>query len=204
MIITVASYKGGVAKTTTAIHIAAFLQRKAPTLLIDSDVIRAATIWSNRGPGFSFKVVDSTLGVKMAREYVQGHIVIDTEANPKNVDFKAVVEGCDLLVIPAVPETTATDGLIHTLSQLEEGEIDTRRYRVLITKVPPSPQTDGEKLRAQLVANNIPVFKTEIPRLKAFDTASSKGVAICDLKDKGASRGWEAYEKVGKEILSGK
>jgi chromosome partitioning protein len=34
MFVTVASYKGGAGKTTTAVHLAAYLQRLAPTLLI--------------------------------------------------------------------------------------------------------------------------------------------------------------------------
>ncbi len=33
MLVTVASFKGGVAKTTTAVHIAAYLHMQAPTLL---------------------------------------------------------------------------------------------------------------------------------------------------------------------------
>src|SRR2546421_12179353 len=139
MIITVASYKGGVGKTTTAIHLAAYFHRFAPTLLIDGDIIRASTKWSQRGDGkgFPFKVVDESQTAKYAREYVHGHIIIDTEANPSTVDFRQVADGCDLLVIPAVPETTATDGLIYTLAKLQE--IGNDRYRVLLTKVPPNP-----------------------------------------------------------------
>ena len=37
MHVAVASFKGGVGKTTTAIHIAAYLQTLGPTLLLDGD-----------------------------------------------------------------------------------------------------------------------------------------------------------------------
>ena len=79
MIVTVASFKGGVGKTTTALHLAAYLQTKAPALLVDGDLNRSALDWAARG-SLPFKVVDEKQGVRYARDYE--HIVIDTPARP--------------------------------------------------------------------------------------------------------------------------
>jgi chromosome partitioning protein len=49
MIVTVASFKGGVGKTTTAVHLAGILNEHAPTLLIDDDPNRSASAWAEPG-----------------------------------------------------------------------------------------------------------------------------------------------------------
>ena len=202
MIITVTSYKGGVGKTTSAVHIATYLQSLAPTLLVDGDAIRSATKWNKRGngKGLPFKIVSYTQMVSHIRDY--HHVVIDTEGNPTEDDFKDLADNCDFLVVPAVPESTATDGLDETLRKLEK--LQSRRHRVLLTMVPPKPRTEGQLLRAMLIEQAIPVFQTEIPRLAAFDKASTAGVAVCDVKnDPNARRAWLAYEAAGKEIING-
>lgn len=204
MIITVASYKGGVGKTTTALHLAAFFQRLAPTLLVDGDAIRTSIKWSQRGEGqgLPFQVVDEKQTAIATRDGHFQHIIMDTEANPSIADFQEVAKGCDLLVIPAVPETVATDGLTHTLAKLHE--LGSDRYRVLLTMVHPSRHSEAEQLRAALIQHDIPVFLAEIPRLAAFDKAAAAGVPVYAAHDSRAARAWAAYEAVGKEICHGR
>jgi chromosome partitioning protein len=197
--ITVAAYKGGVGKTTTAVHLAAYLQTLGPTLLIDGDPNRSATTWAQRG-GFPFQIVDENEGAYQARNFT--HVVVDTEARPGIADFEALAKGCDLLVIPAVPASLDTDALILTLRDARKLAAD--KYRVLLTKVPPPPEPDGPQLRAVLQREEIPVFTAEIPRLKSFERAAAAGVPVNAVKhDAQAKRAWLAYEAVGREIANG-
>ena len=199
MFITVASYKGGVGKTTTAVHLAAYLQTLAPTLLIDGDPNRSATKWAKRG-GFPFQMADEKEGAYQARNFQ--HVVIDTEARLGSADFEALAKGCDLLVIPTVPASLDTDVVIMTLVAVRKLAAD--KYRVLLTKVPPAPESDGPQLRATLQREQVPVFVAEIPRLKSFERAAAAGVPVYAVKrDAQAKRAWQGYEAAGREITNG-
>ena len=79
MVISVASYKGGVGKTTTAIHLAAYLQSRGPTLLLDGDLNRSSLRWAELGK-LSFKVVDHRQAAMHISRY--DHVIVDTQARP--------------------------------------------------------------------------------------------------------------------------
>lgn len=196
MIVTIASFKGGVGKTTTAVHLAAYLQERAPTLLIDGDPNRSATGWARRGH-LPVRVVDERQAAKFARDFT--HVVIDTQARPSREDLDALADGCDLLIIPSTPDALALDALILTVDALKELGAD--RWRVLLTMLPPRPSRDGDEARALLTDAGLPLFSSGVRRMVAFGKAALAGVPVYESGDPRARDGWADYEAVGREIL---
>lgn len=198
MLITIASNKGGVGKTTTSIHVAAYLQQFAPTLLVDNDPNKSATGWQARSEtGLPFRVVDVNQSLKVGRNYE--HAVFDTKARPDRQELKTLADGCDLMIIPTTPDAMSIEALMGTVEILKA--IGFPQYKILLTIIPPYPERDGEDARAMLEANGYPLFATNIREAKVFKTAALRGLVVNQIKGPRAAICWEDYVQVGAEIL---
>ncbi len=198
MILTVASFKGGVGKSTTAIHLAAVLAERGPTVLVDGDPNRSALGWSKRGAvPLPFRVVDERQATRFVRE--AEHVVIDTQARPSAEDLEALAGGCDQLVVPTTADALGLDALMATVEALRS--IGAERYRIMLAIVPPRPSKDGDEARSMLVEAGLPLMRGQVRRAAAFGKAALAGSIVRDVRDPKALECWADYHAIGRELL---
>lgn len=193
-IITIAGYKGGICKSTTAIAVASLLSAEGKTLVIDGDPNRSASVWAREGK-LPFAVVGEREAAKVMRSESFEWIVIDTAARPSKAEIEELARGCDLLISPCPPDMLSLDALVLMAQDLPQET----NWRVLISAVPPHPQTDGNDLREALTAKGYPTFKQGIRFYKAYKNAVTEGVPI--QKTKGGKIGWRDWQTLKPEIL---
>lgn len=201
MRITVTGHKGGVGKTVTSIHLAAYLSRtfgEGSTVLIDGDPNRSASEWGTKGL-LPFPVVGPKEGGALMRE--REHAILDTQGRPSRDVLEGLARRCDLLVIPSTPDPLAIRALMLMVADLRSVGEDVAPYRVLLTRVPAWPRRSGAKARAAFEAQGVPLFDGQIRDRVAFEKAALAGIPVYEADDRRATQGWEDYEKVGKELI---
>ena len=197
MIITIASFKGGVGKTTTAVHLAGYLSKKEKTLLVDGDPNRSSSDWASAGL-LPFSVMNEEQAAVEAQKFK--HIVIDTKARPDESDLKELAAHTDLLIVPTTPDALALKATLKLLATLNS--LNVSNYRLLLTMIPPPPSKDGADAVELIKQSKLPSFQTQIKRRAPYKKAALQGVLVGDVRgDRSARIAADAYEQLGKEIL---
>lgn len=196
LLISLASLKGGVGKTTSAIHIAGHLaERQGGVAVVDRDRTRSATSWSRSGK-LPFFVGTQDAVFKRADEFRT--LVVDSRGGVENDELLEMTEASDFLLLPTNVEYMSLDAMAQTAEAL--GSMGNRNFAVLFTMARPGKKLDTA--RSVLTELELPVMRTAIRMSEAFKDASAESVLVRDVRTNAlAEKCWQDYADVVDELF---
>lgn len=204
-VLAITSEKGGVGKSTLAVHLAgAFAERGLATVLIDEDGrVGSSLRWAARaedGLGFPVLAPDDVKPKRLAAADVA---VIDTEGRPKRKELRRLSERADLILVPSgvsALELDSTRELLDFLTGEGVGSAGGRKARIVLTRVPPVGHA-GEDARENLRDEGLTVCNTLVRQYAAYQKAAESGTLARDVRDARARVAWADILALSRELL---
>lgn len=195
--------KGGVGKTTTAVHLAVMLASKERTLLIDGDPQASAASWAawrREKPGYDPSPTTTCLAGKAifteGKQLAQGfeHVVVDAGGRD-SVGLRSALLLAQMAIIPVgashLDAAALTD--VMTVVDLAKDYNPKLAVRVLLTRVDPRTK-DAAEMLAFLKEQELAVLKSMICERVAFRRAIGEGATVHEFrKDQSAIAEVDAF-----------
>ena len=211
MIVSFASSKGGVGKSTTCAAIGARLaQRGEEVLIIDLDQNRTLERWGRKAniPGLTVKAIDRDAFTTMFRETVAAgetdHILIDLAGAREAMALKAIARS-DLVVIPAqASEPDLREALVvaSDVRDVAEEKGAPIPYRLLLTKMSPLRTRVTDFVYQELERHSLPIFRTVMVERVAYKEMFLTGVPPSGTDKSGAGAEVAALADEMEQIVS--
>lgn len=188
MILTLLNQKGGVGKTTLAVHIATGLaQRGSRCLLIDSDKQGSALDWAaNREEPPLFPVVGLPKPnlhreiERLAKDY--DHVIIDSPPHANDVARSAIMAS-DVIVIPVQPSPYDVWAADETVKLVTEAAPLKEKLKSAFTINRKIVNTAiGRDVVESLAAYDVPVLSAQICQRVAFAESAASGRTVLETE----------------------
>ena len=189
MRIAVVNTKGGVGKTTNAVHLAAMLAQKSPTLLIDGDPQASAASWAAWRREANRELSPTTTCLLGKAIYDEGknlgkgfgHTVIDAGGRD-SAGLRAALLLAERAVVPVGASNLDAAAMTDLLEIVElakdfNANLD---VRVLLMRIDPRTKDTGEMLE-YLRENKLQVLNSRICERVAYRRAIGEGATVAEI-----------------------
>ncbi|MCB1509279.1 MAG: ParA family protein [Hyphomicrobiaceae bacterium] len=194
MIISFASSKGGVGKSTCCAAIAAKLAQDGDRVLVlDLDFNQTVARWGRKTAlaGLTVEAVEPDAFTATFREKTGGstfdHILIDLAGTREATMLKAMARS-DLVIIPAQasePDLREALVIVDDIKDVIEAGAKRVRYRVLLTKLFPLPTRVTLFAHREIKRHGLPTFKAGLVERASYREMFLNGRSPTEAEPKG-------------------
>jgi chromosome partitioning protein len=167
--------KGGVAKTTTAMFLAAAAARRGvPVRVVDADPQGSASSWADRaahlGMALPFDVIPATAASLRELSSEPGELVLVDTPPGTAAAIDAAIDVADLVIIPTGPRAADIDRVWPTL------DITQHRPTTILLTLVDMRKVEAAEMPRSLAEANAPVLRNIVRNLTAIERAFGRGI----------------------------
>ena len=205
MLIALVNQKGGVGKTTIAVHLAYWLSLRGSVILVDADVQQSSSncLTDLKIPSSISDYPEDLLDLlpELSKKY--NAVIVDGPAGLSEIT-KSILYACDLALIPCKPsglDTHSSSKILRMLSQAQRIRNGYPKAALLLNQAVKGTILLKESVEL-LSKTGIPLLSTVIYNRQSISDAPGQGITVWQDSSAAAKSASQDFESLFEESLA--